>query len=557
MVNLPSEPTHGPLAISPSLMFTTIFANMSTGRRLALAQSLDSRALLRACLDCEPFLEFFFNFEEIIVPEALKNAWGHTPTEVKWQKCVLLQQEVVLNIYETTIKEAITDYLQQFKSRLPSKSQIDDAMKKKGKSDPTAFLKPEAGDNTNWELVFCFFPNLATLVSYESMFLEKHLARLWLFLPQHLESFVAASLRAARIWEPSDVTHFPNLSNIDKISGKALRGVVKFCLQRKVFVRDEEEHYREYPLRSDLWCTQDRVDLVNMEMGYWLEENYTFEVIEEMHQIYQSLENFLTQLWKCARQYAIEDGTRDARHRRFVNQYQHPDPDNIGPESELIEAVVCKQAVERLLVTLGSPRPKTKGRFNMIDNFAAVSLDEYIWCLMESNPVFYKVRPTETFRDFVKRWRSETILRQTVSTGNYAFSNQRNANFFKKAVHQLIDIHQQRERYVTQAAMQREEIDMEAAVHTVASRKQVNQPKGSWINNIVDRAKDVVLCWKSVGVTDGGYGDVGPPRYPTNSPVPESALGMLQDIVVSKNRLEDNREHKEAWGIQRRSSWPK
>ncbi|RPB24228.1 hypothetical protein L211DRAFT_867987 [Terfezia boudieri ATCC MYA-4762] len=521
---------------------------MSRGRRLALAQSLDSKALLRACIDCEPFLEFFFNFEEIIVPEALKNAWGHTPTEAKWQKCVLLQQEVVLNLQETTIKQAITDYLEQFKSRLPSKSQIDDAMKKKGESDPTALLKPEAGENPNWKLVFWFFPNLAILVAYESMFLENHLARLWLFLPQHLESFVAASLRATRTWEPSDVTHFPNLSNIDKISGQALRGVVKFCLQRKISVQEEEEHHSQRPLPSDLWCTQDRIDLINMEMGYWLDENYTFEVIEEMYQIYQSLENFVTQLWKCARQYAIEDGTRDARNRRFVNQNQHPDPDNIGPESELIEAVVCKQAVERLLVTLGTPRPPTKGRFNMINNFAAISLDEYIWGLMESNPVFYKVRPTETFRDFVKRWRSETILRQT-----------RDADFFEKAFHQLIDLRQQRVRFATQAAMQREEIDMEAAVHIVASRKQVNQRKRCWISTIIDRAKDVVLCRKRVGATDEGYGEDGsvefiqmqeisseglPPRYPTSSPVPESALGMLQEIVVSKNRLVDNRKHK-------------
>lgn len=45
-----------------------------------------------------------------------------------------------------------------------------------------------------------------------------------------------------------------------------------------------------------------------------------------------------------------------------------------------------------------------------------------------------------------------------------------------------------------------------------------------------------------------------PPRYPTNSPVPESELGVLQDIVVSKNRLEGNRKHKRAKGIQGRSN---
>jgi len=365
MVSLPSDPTKGPWATPPELMFTTIFANLSGSKRFTLAQSLDSQALLRACIDCEPFLEFFFKFEEIIVQGTLRTLWGYHPRDIQWQRCVLLQQGAVLNLQETTVKEAITDYLEKFKSRLPSKSQVDDAVKKKnGKGhQKTTDLELETGDKPNWKLVFWFFPNLAVLVSYESMFLENHLARLWNFIPRHFEPSVIASLRAAHMQGLADATHCPNLPTIESVSGQGLRGLVKFCLKRNLLVQREVEHHSRQPLPYYVLYTEDRIDLISTEIYYWLYENYTAEVIEEMQQIYQSLENFLTQLWKCAHDYAIEDAARNAGHIFIIiNQNQHLDPDNIGPDSDLIEDVVCKQAVERLLVTLGSPRPKTNRR---------------------------------------------------------------------------------------------------------------------------------------------------------------------------------------------------
>ena len=494
MASLPSDPTQDPFDTPPESVFSTIFANLNGSKRFTLAQSLNSQGLLQACIQCEPFLNFFFRFEEIILREILKSTWGHDPTDARWQKCVLLQQdEEFVNLQETTVKAAITDYLRRFKYSLPSKSQVDDAVSKRGKDHPKATdLELEDSDEPSWKLVFWFFPNLAILVPYEGMIQENHLARLWIFSPQHLEPSAIASFSAARRLNLPDATYFPKLSTIDNVSGQALRGLVKFCLQRNLFVRREENHHSERPLPNYLWCTQDRIDLINMETCYWLYENYTAEVTEEMHQIYKSLENFLTHLWKRARDYAIQDATRDARRMKlFINQYEHPDPDNIGPDSELVEDVVCKQAVERLLVTLGSPRPRTSrgsvllphtqsidNMFNMSNSFATVNLDEFIWHFMGSNPVNYTVRPTARFRGFVKKWRSETILRQTLGPENYAWINQRDADFFEKAVRQVKDMHQDKEARVRQAIIQ------------IAAKKLVHQPKRSMIRTIINRVKD-------------------------------------------------------------------
>lgn len=588
MICLPSDPAEGHWVIPPELMFTSVFANLSGSKRFILAQSLDSQALLKACIECELFLDFFFRYEEIIVPGVLRTVWGYTPTDVQWQRCVLLQQEVVLNLQETTVKEAITDYLEQFKSGLPSKSEVDEAIAKKGKGYPK-MTDLEAGDKPSWKLVFWFFPNLAILVSYESMFLENHLARLWTFLPQHLEPSAIASFRAARMGRLTDATQFTKLPTIDNVSGQALRGLVKFCLQRNFFVQREEKHHNKHPLPSNLWCTEDRIDLVSMEIGYWLYENYTIEVIEEMHQIYRSLESSLTQLWRCACEYAIEDATKDAERKPFFSQNAQLDPDSIGPDSELVEDVVCKEAIERLLVTLGSSRPNCKisrrsvfllhaqkyrtnlnHRFNVNNNFTIVNLDDFIWYFMESNPVNYTLRPTVTFRNFLKKWRSETILRQTLGAANYAWTNQRDADFFEKTIRQVNGLHQQMEEKVRQTAMR------------IAVAKHVHRPKRGFIN-IINSVKDSmkpshsgeswedlltlgqteVLHWKKVEAynpRDGEYSESGsvkcvnhaptpknyvykklPPLYPTKSPVPESELGRLQDIVLSQNRLDDKK----------------
>ncbi|KAF8429274.1 hypothetical protein EV426DRAFT_703067 [Tirmania nivea] len=544
MVSLPSDPVKGPLVIPPQSMFTTIFANLSGSKRFTFAQSLDSQTLLQACIECEPFLEFFFKYEEIIVPGVLRTVWGHTPKGVQWQRCVLLQQEVIFNLQETTVKEAITDYLKKFQSGLPSKAQVDDAVMKKGKGHPK-MTDLEVGDKPSWKLVFWFFPNLAMLVCYENMVQENHLARLLIFLARHLEP--SATFTAARMWKRTDVTHFPKLPTIDNDSGQAFRGLVKFCLQRHLFVQREEQHNSRRAIYSQHWPAEDRIDIVRIEIACWLYDNYTAEVIEEMHQIYQSLERFLAQLWRCAREYAIEDAIKGAGRTRLFNQDEHPDPDYIGPDSKLVEDVVCKQAAERLLVTLGSSRSETSKRLNVNNDLTIVNLDDFIWQFMESNPVNYTVKPTGTFRDFVKQWRSETILRQTLGADNYAWTNQRDADFFENTIRQVNDLRREKEM-IRQAARR------------IAKGRQLHPRKSSCLSIIVNRVRDMVPRWKEVEGCHpmgmgGEYREDGnvefvhhitmpknhvqknlPPLYPTNSPAPQSEIGILQDIAVSQNR---------------------
>jgi len=117
----------------------------------------------------------------------------------------------------------------------------------------------------------------------------------------------------------------------------------------------------------------------------------------------------------------------------------------------------------------------------MCTNLAAANLDEFIWYFMESSSINYTVRPTETFRDFAKRWRSETILRQTLGPENYAWMNRRDADFFEKAVREVNGLRQRREDQVRQAGMQ---------IMARKQRKQVYRPKRGWISTIINSVKD-------------------------------------------------------------------
>lgn len=322
----------------PVSLLTSVFYHMTPNKRFALAWTMNSEQLLRACLQSAQFLDFFLMFESPILRECIEYQYGNKTPDMKWKSCPLLGQ-TGWKTDDTNVKLVIEMYLDRFHLG-PSNDPGPISL-----LDPTALVDLSSGPEPTWRLIFWFFPNLPKLIAFEKKFLTTTNPRLWAFVPRFRPLYIPH--RCPRQFSETKLTTYQVIRNVDLVHGPEIRGLYDFCNFRRIVVLRD---YEGPGTQADLWTDTTRLMLIHLEMSTWIRRNYTLNTIKDMFQVYTMIDDFMVELWRRALSFARADGDYLATPAGI-----EPEPlvDHNRTWGTPIEMSICRRTIDRLMTTIG------------------------------------------------------------------------------------------------------------------------------------------------------------------------------------------------------------